>query len=69
GQELDGQAVHVKTRSMRPPVSARFTWVEDQVVVDLDEPLEGIAPGQACVFYDAETTSRTLGGGWITKAR
>jgi tRNA-specific 2-thiouridylase len=27
---------------------------------------EGIAPGQACVFYDIEGT-RIYGGGWITK--
>ena len=26
---------------------------------------EGIAPGQACVFYDNEST-RIYGGGWIT---
>jgi tRNA-specific 2-thiouridylase len=68
-QKLDGLAILVKTRSMRPPVHAQFTWMDDQLVVDLDEPLEGIAPGQACVFYDAEKPSRTLGGGWITKAR
>ena len=27
---------------------------------------EGIAPGQACVFYEQDST-RILGGGWITK--
>jgi tRNA-specific 2-thiouridylase len=27
---------------------------------------EGVAPGQACVFYDPNS-SRVLGGGWITR--
>jgi tRNA-specific 2-thiouridylase len=26
---------------------------------------EGISPGQACVFYDFQNSSRVLGGGWI----
>jgi len=30
----------------------------------LDAPEEGVAPGQAAVFYDAHST-RVLGGGWI----
>ena len=34
--------------------------------VKLDTGLrEGISPGQACVFYDIENSSRVLGGGWI----
>lgn len=32
--------------------------------VDLATPEEGVAPGQAAVFYDPQT-SRVLGGGWI----
>jgi tRNA-specific 2-thiouridylase len=28
---------------------------------------EGVAPGQACVFYAPEGT-RVLGGGWIARA-
>lgn len=63
---LDGVSVLVKTRSMKPPVSAKFVNIDGVLVVDLDEPMEGVAPGQACVFYDAQTPSRTLGGGWIT---
>ena len=56
----DGRAIQVKCRSMQPPVAARIEG--DEVV--LDEPLAGIAPGQACVFYDG---TRVLGGGWITR--
>ncbi len=33
--------------------------------VVLDEPALGVAPGQACVFYDG---ARVLGGGWIRRA-
>lgn len=63
---LHGRNILVKTRSMRPPVGARFELIGNRLAVILDEPMEGIAPGQACVFYDAETSARTLGGGWIT---
>jgi tRNA-specific 2-thiouridylase len=28
-------------------------------------PEEGVAPGQACVFYDAADPDRVLGGGFI----
>jgi len=28
-------------------------------------PEEGVAPGQACVLYDAAAPSRVLGGGFI----
>ena len=32
--------------------------------IELDSPEEGVAPGQAAVFYDTNST-RVLGGGWI----
>jgi len=35
--------------------------------VELLSPEEGVAPGQACVFYAPEG-SRVLGGGWIGHA-
>jgi len=35
--------------------------------VELLDPEEGVAPGQACVFYAPEG-SRVLGGGWIGRA-
>jgi len=65
--ELDGRRVLVRVRSTRPPVPARLStrvgWF-----VDLDDPEEGVAPGQAAVFYDAAAPSRVLGGGWIARA-
>jgi tRNA-specific 2-thiouridylase len=58
----------VKVRSMRPPVPARVTPLENRTAtVELLSPEESIAPGQACVFYDRAGT-RVLGGGWIAKA-
>ena len=67
-QALGGRSILIKTRSMRPPVAAKFTALGNDIVVDIDEPIEGIAPGQACVFYDADTPSKVLGGGWIDAA-
>ena len=69
GADLAGQSVHVKLRSTTPPRAARFEQDGAQTIIVLDAPDEGISPGQACVFYapDADV-SRTLGGGWITKA-
>jgi tRNA-specific 2-thiouridylase len=60
----DGMAVLVKLRSAQAPVGARLYARAAEVV--LDEPQAGIAPGQACVFYDAaDGAARVLGGGWI----
>jgi tRNA-uridine 2-sulfurtransferase len=55
----------VKVRSTRPPVAARVTPATGaRAVVEVAAGEEAVAPGQACVFYDANGT-RVLGGGWI----
>jgi tRNA-specific 2-thiouridylase len=60
--------VRVKVRSTRPPEPARVIFGEGgAATVVLDTPAEGVAPGQACVFY-AEMGTRVLGGGWIARA-
>jgi tRNA-uridine 2-sulfurtransferase len=57
----------VKVRSTRAPVPARVTALAGGAArVELPSGEEGVAPGQACVFY-AEDGPRVLGGGWITK--
>jgi tRNA-uridine 2-sulfurtransferase len=61
---LDGRRVLVRVRSTRPPVPGRLDIGEGWSVV-LDEPEEGVAPGQAAVLYDGSRPSRVLGGGWI----
>ena len=55
----------VKVRSTRPPAPAHLLWDEGWAI-DLADPEEGVAPGQACVFYSADDAhDRVLGGGWI----
>ncbi len=61
--ELDGREILVRVRSTRPPVAARLATGAGWSLV-LDAPEEGVAPGQAAVFY-AKDSSRVLGGGWI----
>ena len=63
----DGWDLDVKVRSTRPPRAARLRPTgPDTAEVTLATPEEGVAPGQACVFYDPDGT-RVFGGGWITK--
>jgi tRNA-specific 2-thiouridylase len=61
-----GESVAVKLRSAQPAVQARIVASPGGTAdIVLDAPQEGIAPGQAAVFYRGE---RVLGGGWITAA-
>jgi len=55
----------VKVRSTRPPREAIIRPISDtEAEVELLTPEEGVSPGQACVFYDPDST-RIYGGGWI----
>ncbi|GGH48008.1 tRNA 2-thiouridine(34) synthase MnmA [Frigidibacter albus] len=61
--------VAVKVRSTRPPRPAVIRPISaTEAEVELLDPETGISPGQACVFYDTEST-RILGGGWIWRGR
>ena len=69
-KNLDGFQLRVKVRSTRSPVLATFLLEGDEIIVELDQPDEGLSPGQACVFYSSEISAkRTLGGGWIVKTK
>jgi tRNA-specific 2-thiouridylase len=58
--------VFVKVRSTRPPQPAWLGVTAGSVEVELIDGEEGVAPGQACVFYDArDGQARVLGGGFI----
>jgi tRNA-specific 2-thiouridylase len=58
--------VFVKVRSTRPPRAAWLSIGRGGVEVELIDGEEGVAPGQACVFYDtAGGQARVLGGGFI----
>ncbi len=53
----------IKIRSSQNPVPASLTLSSRQrAVIALKNPEYGVAPGQACVFYQG---SWVLGGGWI----
>jgi tRNA-specific 2-thiouridylase len=57
--------IAVKVRSTRPPAPAILRPLSDtEAEVELLTPEQGVSPGQACVFYDTDST-RILGGGWI----
>jgi tRNA-specific 2-thiouridylase len=61
--------IFVKVRSTRKPQPALLHQVGGSYVVDLVEGEEGVAPGQACVFYDSGVgQARVLGGGFIVGA-
>lgn len=61
------RTIAVRVRSTRSPKEAIIRPItETTASVELLVAEEGIAPGQACVFYDIEGT-RIYGGGWITK--
>lgn len=66
---VEGWETEVKVRSTRPPKPARIVPAGDgRVEVHLSEPEDGVAPGQACVFYAPNGGTRVLGGGWIESA-
>ncbi|WP_299280634.1 tRNA 2-thiouridine(34) synthase MnmA [uncultured Tateyamaria sp.] len=67
---LDSQSewhVAVKVRSTRPPTDAVIRPISaTEATVELVAAEAGVSPGQACVFYDRDS-SRIFGGGWIHK--
>ncbi len=53
----------VKIRSGSPQLSVKVEFLsDDTATVTFDTPVEGVAAGQACVFYKG---TKVLGGGWI----
>jgi len=65
-EEIHERILNVRVRSTSMPAEA-LVISEDakSATVTLNTAEEGIAPGQACVFYEIDST-RVLGGGWIT---
>lgn len=63
--EAGPREILVKLRSTRPPAEATLRPLSaTEAEIELVVAEEGVSPGQACVFYDANST-RVLGGGWI----
>lgn len=66
----EGLEIHARVRSSRTPMPARLAVRDGRVVVELADGEQGVAPGQACVFYaDGNPRSRVLGGGTIEPRR
>jgi tRNA-uridine 2-sulfurtransferase len=61
----EGQRVLARVRSTREPAPARLVLESGEPRVAFDAAEEGVAPGQACVLYDAADPERVLGGGFI----
>jgi tRNA-uridine 2-sulfurtransferase len=63
-----GLPVLVRVRSSRAPKPAMIRWDGQAMRVELLGGEEGVAPGQACVFYDSDDVrARVLGGGVISQ--
>ena len=64
-----GLPVLVKLRSTQEPVPGLLqvsATMDNAARLSLETPQQGIAHGQAAVFYAASDATRVLGGGWIT---
>lgn len=62
-----GWEIEARVRSTRPSAPARVRPLGGgRAEVELAAAEQGVAPGQACVFYAPEGT-RVFGGGWITR--
>jgi tRNA-uridine 2-sulfurtransferase len=63
-----GHDVLARVRSTRPPVPARLSLnADNESEIVFADGEEGVAPGQACVLYDARDPDRVLGGGFISR--
>jgi tRNA-specific 2-thiouridylase len=57
----------VKVRSTGKLIKAKINIQDTSAYVNLFEEEQGIAPGQACVFYSKNNLGyKVLGGGWVT---
>lgn len=64
----DGLDLYARVRSTRSPAPARLIPAGGGAYVELGESEAGVAPGQACVFYEnGGHGARIFGGGWIAR--
>ena len=69
-QAMHGRQVLVKLRSAATLTPATLEeGPSGALAARFETPQFGVAPGQACVFYAAETPSRVLGGAWIRSSK
>lgn len=60
-----GDAALIRVRSTREPAPGRLGFHNGAPAVWFNNPEEGVARGQASVLYDADGSTRILGGGFI----
>ena len=61
-----GEEIFVQIRSSRPPVQGSLFIDPEEAAVEFAAAEDGVAPGQACVFYASDQPrARVLGGGFI----
>lgn len=61
-----GVEMAVRMRSTAQPAPAHLSVINGEAEIELRGAVDGVAPGQACVFYEsAEPAARVLGGGFI----
>ncbi|MGL5115156.1 MAG: aminomethyltransferase beta-barrel domain-containing protein, partial [Beijerinckiaceae bacterium] len=66
---MSGVEVAARVRSTRAPKPGLLGRDNDGVFVELASAEEGVAPGQACVFYAHDgADAEVLGGGTILRA-
>ena len=60
-------SIFVKVRSTGNLLEAKVNFSDqNDAMVNLKDPEDGISPGQACVFYNKDNLGfKVLGGGWI----
>jgi tRNA-specific 2-thiouridylase len=64
----DSMRLRVQVRHRHAAVLAKIDAIgEDAATVRFDEPVRAVAPGQAAVFYDADSDEEVIGGGWIVE--
>jgi tRNA-uridine 2-sulfurtransferase len=70
GAMADPMRIMVRLRSTQEPVPASLSLTPGSGAAEiwLDNPEQGISPGQAAVFHTPGDGARILGGGWITQA-
>ena len=67
--EPSNHSVLVRLRNTGNIISAKISITKDGLLINPEEPAEGVSPGQAAVIYDKNRPSKVLGGGWIVSTK
>jgi tRNA-uridine 2-sulfurtransferase len=62
----NGDRIHVQIRAHGDALPATLNLNENSVTIQLDEPLRGLAAGQAAVMYDG---TRVIGSATVSRSR